>query len=942
MTKKPTEILELEKIYDITLEEVEFNEEDFWKKRNSYSLDEATNIVALNLSYNQRSNLESLEGLKSLQSLDLSGNQISNLESLEGLKSLQSLYLSGNQISNLESLEGLKSLQSLYLIGNQISNLESLEGLKSLQSLYLSGNKIEHIEELKVITKLEKIDYLSINNNPFVEGSDLKLKNVENHLQLILSKLKELEENITKITLPAKVMLLGNHAAGKSTFLEYLQSGNIKNISKSTPILKIEDYPRETEKDKLPQAIIYDFGGQDYYHGLYQAFFSLDTVNLLLWNAATDNNDIRKDSNNIYTRDFKKGYWLAQLHYAFKKERKYHTGASEEPTFLIQTHADKDNKITWENKKEIQQVTNEFYVSLHKDVALKTKVNTASLNYLKESVIDAIEQKQKPEDKPVWYKTFLTYILDNKPHTSTPLDVIINQYKRTKLSKDQKLSFLREDLQQLALKGMILYYKEDKELKDVAWLNPSETVEHIHNTILSHELITENKGILTIEEWETICDLKNIERLLIKEKVVFYDKHDKQYIIPNYLALSKEDKRYELLKFGFLKPNFTLKFKYFIPFGIINQLTCKFGDNPYHKAFWRDQLIFTYNDAKVFIKLDFNTLQISVFIQQNKPAALEEELFGIILKLYNNEDEVIEIEYSPKEEATIDRPGDYDYMESKRDYHDDGLGAKVFKEKVSSKKIILENNDYNSPDDMYLSVDENYFVHHKTLETLEDSKTSVITYPLVDGEIDESKPKAQHVTLYKNFTNNTNIKQMKKIFISYSKDDLKHVNTFINHLSALQRDGKVSHWYCSALEAGTEWDTEIQEHFDSADIVCFIVSPNFMKTDYILDYEVAKAFERKKTDSNFKIIPIILNYCKWTTEENNLGDFTALPYTAKPVLDFKNQDMAWYIIQECIRIVIDKDLEPRGDEFYASAKLPKDVLKIFERIVDGTVDDNSI
>ena len=182
---------------------------------------------------------------------------------------------------------------------------------------------------------------------------------------------------------------------------------------------------------------------------------------------------------------------------------------------------------------------------------------------------------------------------------------------------------------------------------------------------------------------------------------------------------------------------------------------------------------------------------------------------------------------------------------------------------------------------------------------------------------------------------------MKKIFISYSKQDLRLVNKFIEHLTALQRDGKVSHWYCSELEAGSIWNDDIQKHLEEADIVCFMISPSFMKTDYIHEHEIKKAFERKAKDPSFKIVPVILNFCRWTTANNNLGEFTALPYTAKPVMDFKNQDMAWYIGEECLRLMIDHELNPTGDNFYQKQALPPDVLKIYTRIIEGKVNNDT-
>ena len=184
--------------------------------------------------------------------------------------------------------------------------------------------------------------------------------------------------------------------------------------------------------------------------------------------------------------------------------------------------------------------------------------------------------------------------------------------------------------------------------------------------------------------------------------------------------------------------------------------------------------------------------------------------------------------------------------------------------------------------------------------------------------------------------------KMKNIFISYSKQDFELVTKFIEHLSALQLDGTVAHWYCSELIAGTEWDSTIQKHFDSANIVCFMISPNFMKTKYIHEYEIAKAFEKKALNPDFKIVPIILDFCRWNTKKNDLSKFTALPYTAKPVVDFDNQNMAWYIIQECLRLMIIEDLDPIQDDFYCEQNLPSDVKKLYARIVSGKVDKNSL
>jgi len=180
--------------------------------------------------------------------------------------------------------------------------------------------------------------------------------------------------------------------------------------------------------------------------------------------------------------------------------------------------------------------------------------------------------------------------------------------------------------------------------------------------------------------------------------------------------------------------------------------------------------------------------------------------------------------------------------------------------------------------------------------------------------------------------------KMKKIFISYSKKDLVEVNKFIDHLSALRINGLVDTWYCTKLEAGQKWDAEIKRQFDEADIICFMVSSNFMQTRYILDVEVTEAFKRLERDSNFKIVPIYLNFCNWHLKDTDLQQFNALPYTLKPVADFPNPDMAWYIVEEQIRLLIENDLSMKShitDE--EPMGIPADIRKIYERIVKDEV-----
>jgi hypothetical protein len=141
-----------------------------------------------------------------------------------------------------------------------------------------------------------------------------------------------------------------------------------------------------------------------------------------------------------------------------------------------------------------------------------------------------------------------------------------------------------------------------------------------------------------------------------------------------------------------------------------------------------------------------------------------------------------------------------------------------------------------------------------------------------------------------------------KIFISYSKSDIDYLNALKAHLSPLLRSKKASIWYDERLEPGSFWDDEIKEQLQEADIVLFLVSPQFLGTDYIWDQELTPIIEKSRQKLT-TAIPVILRPCDWqNTELRHLG---ALPYKAKPVSEYPNQDAAYLEIVQGVRAVIE-------------------------------------
>ncbi|HVB73658.1 MAG TPA: toll/interleukin-1 receptor domain-containing protein, partial [Ktedonobacteraceae bacterium] len=65
-----------------------------------------------------------------------------------------------------------------------------------------------------------------------------------------------------------------------------------------------------------------------------------------------------------------------------------------------------------------------------------------------------------------------------------------------------------------------------------------------------------------------------------------------------------------------------------------------------------------------------------------------------------------------------------------------------------------------------------------------------------------------------------------KIFICYAHEDETLLNKLKTHLRPLQRQGLIDVWHDRDISAGTEWEQEITEQLNSAQIILLLVSPD--------------------------------------------------------------------------------------------------------------------
>ena len=143
------------------------------------------------------------------------------------------------------------------------------------------------------------------------------------------------------------------------------------------------------------------------------------------------------------------------------------------------------------------------------------------------------------------------------------------------------------------------------------------------------------------------------------------------------------------------------------------------------------------------------------------------------------------------------------------------------------------------------------------------------------------------------------------IFIAYSREDGKLRERLDKHLSGLKRRNYINTWFDGQIDAGTEWEKEIDLALSKADIILLLISADFIASDYCFDVEMKKAISRhEKGDA--VIIPIILHPCDWS--DLPFSKIQGLPQNGKAITSeyWKSPEFALSEVAKSIKDIVEK------------------------------------
>ena len=138
-----------------------------------------------------------------------------------------------------------------------------------------------------------------------------------------------------------------------------------------------------------------------------------------------------------------------------------------------------------------------------------------------------------------------------------------------------------------------------------------------------------------------------------------------------------------------------------------------------------------------------------------------------------------------------------------------------------------------------------------------------------------------------------------QVFCCYARKDQQLLNDLKAQLMPLQHRGLITIWADTDINAGLEWEQEIDKHLNTAQIILLLISADFMASDYCYSKEMKRALERHE-QGKARVIPVILRPVSW--QDGPLGNLQALPRDAKPVRDRSwNKDAAFADVVDGIR-----------------------------------------
>lgn len=119
-----------------------------------------------------------------------------------------------------------------------------------------------------------------------------------------------------------------------------------------------------------------------------------------------------------------------------------------------------------------------------------------------------------------------------------------------------------------------------------------------------------------------------------------------------------------------------------------------------------------------------------------------------------------------------------------------------------------------------------------------------------------------------------------RVFISYSRQDKKYLNELHAQLAYHVREGLISSWDDSKIIPGNKWMDDITQAIKSTKVAIFLVSADFLASDFIDKYELAPLLKAAELEG-VVVLSVIVGACVF--KDTPLGRFQAINTPSSPL-----------------------------------------------------------
>ncbi|KAI5626285.1 malignant fibrous histiocytoma-amplified sequence 1-like isoform X1 [Silurus asotus] len=471
-----------------------------------------SNLTELILCRNELSEFpKEISELQQLVRLYMNQNNIKSIPDniFPSLKKLQFLKMSTNKLSQLPSdMNKCETLTYLNLSNNCLKNVQPLVGLRQLNELYLENNWLTELPQ--ALFQSQNLKNFKVHNNrlrkPPEEICLGGLKDIQSYFEM-------LEDHPFTIR-TIKTMFLGSSMAGKSTVCRSLRLGSPVEVDEDDRTVGIEI--QEVFNTDGVRFLFWDFAGQEEYYFTHHVFitpqaFVILAVDLSMYDAESFREKV--------------GFWITNIQLKVPNA----------VVLLLGTHADccTDNKEVQDKKRDIEERVKQMLLDRKCSLAQQKRnlkdLEDPSLFSEQMSLIERLEDYKlqvldlipmdctEPddisrlqeyinrvvldEDKfPFMEQTLPQCYKDVENEIQTLMNegiipqhgIVTHEEILDHLnSSDNKLDLdkLRVILQYLHRTGIITWYRDIPDLKDMVFVQPSFLIS-LFKAIVRHDLVS--------------------------------------------------------------------------------------------------------------------------------------------------------------------------------------------------------------------------------------------------------------------------------------------------------------------------------------------------------------------------------------------------------------------------------------------------------------------